>query len=249
MENHSDETLFQGLKEGSESAFKKVYEDSRELFLNFARRYSLADEEILDAYQDAYVALYENIQNGKLTTLKSSLSTYIISIGKYKIMERLRKRNRRTNNEQLLNRLKEVDIAIEEFDIDNEALSTEQKLLKKYFDTLGEKCQKILTLFYYQQYNIKEIMAVGNYNSENVETAFNDRNNFQSKKTVESVSISSSGNNVKVKMQFHTWSQNVELSNVKMTKEQFGYFITGSQSNNTKTVYYTITISHRGKII
>ncbi|APQ17595.1 hypothetical protein [Maribacter hydrothermalis] len=84
---------------------------------------------------------------------------------------------------------------------------------------------------------------------ENVETAFNDRNNFQSKKTVESISISSSGNNVKVKMQFHTWSQNVELSNVKITKEQFGYFITGSQSNNTKTVYYTITISHRGKII
>ena len=84
---------------------------------------------------------------------------------------------------------------------------------------------------------------------ENVETAFNDRNNFQSKKTVESISISSSGNNVKVKMQFHTWSQNVELSNVKITKEQFGYFITGSQSNNTKTVYYTITISHRGKVI
>jgi RNA polymerase sigma-70 factor (ECF subfamily) len=40
--------------------------------------------------------------------------------------------------------------------------------LKKYFDALGEKCQKILTLFYYQQYNIKEIMAEGNYNSENV---------------------------------------------------------------------------------
>ena len=84
---------------------------------------------------------------------------------------------------------------------------------------------------------------------ENIETSFNDRNNFQSKKTVESMSISSSGNNVKVKMQFHTWSQNVELSNVKITKERFGYFITGTQSNNTKTVYYTIAISHRGKLI
>ncbi|WP_027065251.1 hypothetical protein [Maribacter sp. Hel_I_7] len=84
---------------------------------------------------------------------------------------------------------------------------------------------------------------------ENIETSFNDRNNFQSKKTVESMSISSSGNNVKVKMQFHTWSQNVELSNVKITKERFGYFITGTQSNNTKTVYYTIAISHNGRLI
>ncbi|MEP2057905.1 MAG: hypothetical protein ABJJ05_08875 [Maribacter litoralis] len=84
---------------------------------------------------------------------------------------------------------------------------------------------------------------------DNVKTAFNDRNNFQSKKTIESLSISSPGSNVKVKMNFHTWSQNVELSNVKITKERFGYFITGSQSNSTKTVYYTITISHRGKII
>ncbi|SEB74295.1 RNA polymerase sigma-70 factor, ECF subfamily [Maribacter dokdonensis] len=168
MENHSDETLFQALKEGSESAFKKVYEENRELFLNFARRYSLADEEVLDAYQDAYVALYENIQNGKLTILKSSLSTYLISIGKYKIMERLRNRNKHTNNELLLNNVEEIDDEIEAFDIDNDALSTEQKLLKKYFDALGKKCQKILKLFYYQQYNIKEIMTEGNYNSENV---------------------------------------------------------------------------------
>ncbi|WP_299798241.1 hypothetical protein [uncultured Maribacter sp.] len=84
---------------------------------------------------------------------------------------------------------------------------------------------------------------------DNVKTAFNDRNNFQSKKTVESLSISSSGSNVKVKMYFHTWGQNVELSNVKITKERFGYFITGTQSNNTKTVYYTIAISHNGRLI
>lgn len=168
MENHSDTSLFDALKKGSESAFKKVYEDNRELFLNFAKRYSLADEEVLDAYQDAYVALYENIQNGKLVTLNSSLSTYIISIGKYKIMERLRKRNKHINNELLLNRIEEVVAEIEEFDIDSEQLSPEQKLLRMYFGKLGEKCKQILKLFYYQRYNIKEIMTEGNYNSENV---------------------------------------------------------------------------------
>ncbi|CAN0584073.1 unnamed protein product, partial [Ectocarpus sp. 12 AP-2014] len=168
MEKQSEQSLFEALKEGSELAFKKVYEDNRALFLNFARRYPLDDDEVLDAYQDTYVALYENIENGKFSELKSAISTYLISIGKYKLMERLRKKNKQTNNEFILNSIDEVDNEIESFDIVYEELSPEQRLLKKYFETLGEKCKQILTLFYYKQYNIKEIMAAGKYNSENV---------------------------------------------------------------------------------
>ena len=168
MERHSDQSLFEALKKGSELAFKKVYEDNRELFLNFARRYKLDDEEVLDVYQDTYVALYENIQNGKFSELKSSISTYLISIGKYKIMERLRKATKHTNDEFVLHNVENVDNEIEAFDIVNEELTPEQKLLKKYFEVLGEKCKQILTMFYYKQYKIKEIMLAGHYNSENV---------------------------------------------------------------------------------
>lgn len=168
MENHPDQSLFEALKNGSEIAFKKVYEDNRALFLNFAKKYTLGDEEVLDVYQDAYVALYENIHNGKFSELKSAIGTYLISIGKYKIMERLRKNSKQTNNEFLLNKVEEVDNEIEEFDIIQDELSPEQKLLKQYFEKLGEKCKQILNLFYYKQYNIKEIMVEGNYNSENV---------------------------------------------------------------------------------
>lgn len=168
MKKHNDQSLFESLKEGSELAFKKVYEDNRALFLNFARRYPLGDDEVLDAYQDSYVALYENIQNGKFSELKSSISTYLISIGKYKLMERLRKKNKQTNNEFILYNTENMDNEVELFDIINDELSQEQKLLKKYFETLGEKCKQILTLFYYKQYNIKEIVAAGKYNNENV---------------------------------------------------------------------------------
>ncbi|WP_027077646.1 RNA polymerase sigma factor [Maribacter antarcticus] len=168
MERQTDQSLFEALKEGSEIAFKKVYEDNRDLFLNFAKRYDLGDDEILDVYQDTYVALYENIENGKCTELKSSLSTYLISIGKYKIMERLRKNNKKINNEFILSSVVDVDIEIEDFDIVYEVLSPEQKLLKQYFERLGDKCKRILTLFYYKQYNINQIMVAGGYNSENV---------------------------------------------------------------------------------
>ncbi len=58
-------------------------------------------------------------------------------------------------------------MAIDNMDGD-ESLSHEQKLLKKYFETLGEQCQKLLTMFYYRGLSIKEIIAEGGYNNANV---------------------------------------------------------------------------------
>ncbi len=168
MEKQPEQLLFKSLKNGSETAFKEVYQENRKLFLNFARKYGLRDDDILDIYQDAYIVFYENIQNGKLVELKSSVATYLISIGKYKIMDKLRKNKKRMDIDITLNLVKEVDNEIESFDIVHEALSPEQKLLQKYFETLGKKCKEILTLFYYKQYTIKQIMAEGQYNSENV---------------------------------------------------------------------------------
>ena len=95
-----------------------------------------------------------------------------------------------------------------------------------------------------------KLLKDGSVKIEKVATAFNDRDNFQGKKTLESISLSSRGNNIQIKMQFHTWAQQqVTLSNVKITKERFGYFLTGSQLNGNKTVYYTIAIYHQGRLI
>ncbi len=168
MEKQSENALFKSLKDGSETAFKEVYESNRGLFLNFSRKYGLGDEDVLDVYQDAYIAFYENIQNGKLTELKSSVSTYLISIGKYKIMERLRKNSKKQENDHALYAVPDEDLVLESFDIVQEDLTPHQKLLQRYFEDLGEKCKAILTMFYYKKYSVKQIMAAGHYNSENV---------------------------------------------------------------------------------
>lgn len=168
MKKQLEQELFKALKKGSERAFKEVYEVNRGLFINFARKYGLVNEEILDIYQDAYIAFYENIQNGKLVEMKSSIGTYLISIGKYKILERLRKQGKRADNVEVLNVVSEVDEELEGFDIVHEEMTPEQKLLAMYFQKLGEKCKAILTMFYYKKYSVKEIMVEGGYNSENV---------------------------------------------------------------------------------
>jgi len=102
MGNVSDKALFKSLRDGSEMAFKEVYEANRSTFLNFAKKYGLDTEAILDIYQDAYIAFYENVQNGKLVELKSSLATYLISIGKYMVLERLRKNKKTVKTYKIL---------------------------------------------------------------------------------------------------------------------------------------------------
>jgi DNA-directed RNA polymerase specialized sigma24 family protein len=43
-------------------------------------RYNLSHESAEDVYQDSCIALFQNIKNGKLVSLTSSLSTYFTQI-------------------------------------------------------------------------------------------------------------------------------------------------------------------------
>ncbi|MGV6828680.1 MAG: RNA polymerase sigma factor [Flavobacteriales bacterium] len=160
--------LLKQLKDGNQKTFQSIYENNREKFIHFYRKYRLEEDEIIDTYQDAYLIFYQNIVSGKLKTLTSSISTYLFSIGKYLILDNLRKNNKEMNKDYNLSIVGEEDVAIENFDIVNNNLSHEQELLYKYFNTLGKKCQELLNLFYYHGFTIKEIMQTKNYNNENV---------------------------------------------------------------------------------
>lgn len=168
MNRGKDEILLEALKNGSDKAFKEVYQENRNKFLSFARKYGLSEQDLLDVYQDAYITLYENIAAGKLVKLSSSLSTYLISIGKYKILERLRKNKYDVKNETLLDLTGQTDEYLTSFNLEIEELTPDEELLAQYFNQLGDKCKAILIMFYYKKYSIREIMKAGNYNTENV---------------------------------------------------------------------------------
>ncbi|MDO6821273.1 RNA polymerase sigma factor [Zobellia sp. 1_MG-2023] len=175
MENIQAEITLEDLRKGSDILLKKVYESNRTKFLNYARRYNLSEEENIDVYQDAYIIFYDNVMSGKLESLTSSISTYLFSIGKYLIFDKMRKNKKMVSGDYDLSRVEETDEQVNTFDLKRPDLSEEQVLLKKHFSTLGEKCQQLLTLFYYWGYTIKEIMEAENYNNENVVKAAKSR--------------------------------------------------------------------------
>ncbi|TYB79393.1 RNA polymerase sigma factor [Bizionia myxarmorum] len=169
MESVQENITIEDLKQGSDRLFKEIYEDNREKFLNFARKYNLSQDDTIDVYQDAYIIFYNNVMEGKIEGFTSSISTYLFSIGKYLIFDKMRKNNKTINPDFDLSLIRERDALVDaSFDLDLDDLTTEQVLLKKHFSTLGKKCQELLTLFYYRGYTIKDIIETSEYTSENV---------------------------------------------------------------------------------
>ncbi len=173
METEQAEITLEDLRKGSDNLLRRVYEENRDKFLNFARRYNLSEDENIDIYQDAY--FYDNVMSGKITSFTSSISTYLFSIGKYLIFDQMRKNKKTVSGDFDLSLVGATDEQTDSFEIARPELTTEQALLKTHFSTLGAKCQELLSLFYYRGFTIKEIMQTENYNSENVVKATKSR--------------------------------------------------------------------------
>lgn len=159
------EPPLQSFKEADDAALKKVYVGYRDPFINFARKYQLSDDEILDIYQDAIIALRENFVKGKIEELNSSIKTYLFGIGKYKIYAHLREHKK-------MSVLKDSGMPKEEaadfdFDMDPDSLSEKQIMLKEALEEMGGKCKLILELFYYRGMTIDEIRVSENYENNN----------------------------------------------------------------------------------
>lgn len=175
MKEKKTEFTLEQLRTGSNTVLKQVYEENRDKFLNFARRYHLSEDENIDIYQDAFIIFHDNVMSGKVQRFTSSISTYLFSIGKYLIFDQMKKNKRTVGANYDLARVGAEDELVETLEIEEPDLTPEQQLLQKYFPSLGKQCQELLTLFYYRGYTIQEIMQAENYNNENVVKAAKSR--------------------------------------------------------------------------
>src|SRR5690606_28868566 len=75
----------QSLQNGNTAILDEIYLQYKGGFLEFAKRYPIDPDVVLDIYHDSVIALYENIVQGKVNGLKSSIKTYLYAIGKFKI--------------------------------------------------------------------------------------------------------------------------------------------------------------------
>ena len=147
--------------------FNKFISENRERTLIFLKsRYSeLSEDDIKDVYQESSLALYLNIESGKLSELTSSLYTYFLRICINQSLKVIRSSGRTpetsfdiTQNSKI-SESKLNDIIIASPISPKASKSPEQELMVEEMKTLvnsalnemAEKCKQLLRSYYYEE--------------------------------------------------------------------------------------------------
>jgi RNA polymerase sigma-70 factor (ECF subfamily) len=166
----TDAELLHLVKSGDPSGLSFVYEKYRKEYINWVRKFSRCDsDDACEYYQGAILIFYENVMNGRLVELQSSLKTYLFGIGKNLVMQEHRKtlRGEKVRAEYLL----QTHLADSAQEMASEDLDL--AIVHRCFERIGDPCRKLLELFYFNQKNMEEITAELGY--KNSETAKNQK--------------------------------------------------------------------------
>ena len=165
----NQDEIISKIKSGGQTELGLVYEEYREEFIRWAiKEYKCSMDDSQDIYQLTILIFYDNIRQGKLEHLVSSVKTYLFGIGKNVVRENMRKEKRYVpiSKEKWL---KENLIDEPSDPIDESAFDRAKNALAK----LGQPCQRLVELFYYEKKSIPDITLEMNY--KNPETAKNQK--------------------------------------------------------------------------
>jgi len=164
---YSDQELVDLLKsqesQKQDLAFKYLYQNSYKMVRALVTRNSGNENETVDVFQDAMIALYTNVRKQNFE-LKGKLDSYLYGVARNVWLKKLR--GKHSNYE-----ISDVKSEFIESDPDGlEILEKEEKY--KYLETLISQlsgdCIKVLKYFYYEKRSMKEISEKMNYANDKV---------------------------------------------------------------------------------
>lgn len=160
----SDFEIINEIKKNNQQVFSNVYKKYRDEFCARFRQ-GIDEDNVIDAYQEACVALWRNIQNEKLTaeSLNVKLKTYLFDIGHKKIVDYFRKSKtaKKTQFIENIDYSKEYSSESIDADVNNER----ERVVRKAVDAMTEPCHSILILFYWEKKKMDEIAEQLDYSN------------------------------------------------------------------------------------
>lgn len=162
----SEQQLIQLLKETDKDVLRRLYVEYRGAFIAFAQKFCSDNDDIVDAYQDAIILLQEKAIKGDLDELRCTVKTYLFSIGKYMLYDKMRKQKKTVS--YMRTEQDDYDYHSITLDFLDDEPSKMQIQLQHAFASLGKKCKEVLSLFYYRGYTIEEICKRLSYENKNV---------------------------------------------------------------------------------
>lgn len=139
----------------SERELNRFFERERKRNVVYLQgHYHLSYEDAEDIYQDSCLALFKNIQDGKLVSLTAKLSTYFTQICVFQTLKKIRDEK---PGESLDNGQYDSDKVDELLGLDGGFTLSQQQMMEDIVKNLPEPCNKILWDFYYENLSMAEI--------------------------------------------------------------------------------------------
>ncbi len=166
IRNFPDSELVENLRNGQrlDESIKVIYRSYFDSLSWYVMHNSGNRQDAEDIFQEVVVSFIDLVQKDKFRG-ESTVKTFLYSLNRYAWLNELKKRGRALAREEKYE--KEQDQT--ELDTSHLMADREEKAeLVKLIGELGDTCQKILVLFYYENRSMKEILEVTDYENEQV---------------------------------------------------------------------------------
>jgi len=144
------------IKENDATTLKELYKTNFAKVKRYVLKNSGDEQQAKDVYQEAFLAMWRNIKNNQFSAeSETAINGYLFQIAKYKWLDHVR--SVKYKNTTFINR----DIEYDEPEIEIEDLKNQKiKIIMECIGNLGERCQILLKLFYFERKNYKEIAKI-----------------------------------------------------------------------------------------
>lgn len=154
------------LEQSPERGIEKIYVELRNEFLAFTNNICTDRPWQLDAYHQGVISFYELYCSGRYDAKRASIKTLVFGMGKNRLLTRLKQEGKINHIDQW------IDVPETSRDVDTTEMVQQ---MTKAMKNLGEKCQRIIELFYYHRYSIHAIQVEMKYLNENTVKAHKSR--------------------------------------------------------------------------
>ncbi|MDN3723178.1 sigma-70 family RNA polymerase sigma factor [Aequorivita sp. SDUM287046] len=144
------------IKQNDATTLEDLYQTNFVKVKRYVLKNSGDEQQAKDVYQEAFVTMWRNIKENKFSSeSETAIHGYLFKIAKYKWLDHVR--SVKYKNTTFINR----DIEYEQPDVDeNETKNQKIKIILDSISQLGDRCQLLMKLFYYERKSFKEIAEI-----------------------------------------------------------------------------------------
>jgi len=165
-EKYTDSELIDAISAGNDlnEPIQYIYQRFAATTSSFIRNFGANEQDADDVFQETVIAFIDIVKKGKYRK-EASIKTFLVSVARNIWLNEMKKRQQSDKRDKKF----EIGRGKEEEDISEQIGDLEKKKqLRDLLYQLGEPCKTILTLFYYENLSMKEMLSHLPYENEQV---------------------------------------------------------------------------------